>query len=85
MDTNKTRENEMSRTKLEIFVSVDSEGQYAVSTDRDDVLERHTEDNGIGGSLAIYAITIDVELPGVIEVAATIPAGTKPVAIVTAE
>lgn len=75
----------MSRTKVEIFVSVDSEGQYEVSTDKDEVLEKHTENCGIAGSLAIYALTIDVELPGVIEVAATIPAGAQPVAIVTAE
>lgn len=51
------------RTTIELWFTVDSEGQYEVSTDREEAVDRHTDNNGVAGSLAIHCLTLSVPLP----------------------
>lgn len=53
----------VQRTTIEVWVTVDSGGQWAVDNDRDAALDAHIENNGIDGSLVIHKLTLSVPLP----------------------
>lgn len=51
------------RLTCDIWLTVDSDGQWSVADDREAALERHSDDNGIDGALAIHRIRLSVPLP----------------------
>jgi hypothetical protein len=63
----------MQRVSVELWLTVDSEGQYEVAFDRDEACEKHADNNGIAGSLAIHRLALSVPLPQDISATITLP------------
>ena len=53
----------MKRTTIEIWLTIDGEGQYAVSVDRDSTIENLLDNNGLNGALAVHKLLLSVQVP----------------------
>jgi hypothetical protein len=72
----------MARTQLEIWIAVDENGDYEVSSTKEDVVTRFGDNVGVGGVLVVYQLTVDVPLPEVREASVTLK-DDAPVEIIT--
>jgi hypothetical protein len=51
------------REKLEVWIAVDENGDYEVSSTKEDVIERFGDNIGITGPISVVSLTVDVQLP----------------------
>ncbi|MHB8953335.1 MAG: hypothetical protein ACYC4U_10235 [Pirellulaceae bacterium] len=51
------------RTKLEVWIVLDENGDYTTGTTKDDAVERYGDCIGISGPLAVYGLSVDVPIP----------------------
>lgn len=75
----------MDRTTVEIWLTMDSEGQWDVAADRDTALERHVDNSGVGGALAVHKLILSVPLPQDIPTSIVLPDDATGEAVVLEE
>jgi len=61
------------RITVEIWLIVDQAGDTAIGTDEEQAAENYRDDIGGDGPLAFYRLTLNVPLPRVRQLAATVP------------